>query len=370
MKTTIIFILTSYYALISSAYCQIRYCRDFTPGIQYYDFELPEYLIDRKSTRFSAEQIRFALLNSFFEQLPIIMLSEDDDFFKKYVKTDINSAVKSYLGYADIKSTFMEPIEKRKRFDDLNFLVIDSNVSFAFTDSKSVFLSKKLIKLITVNAIIKNFGSIDAYKNHISLLMSLTTNTDGFPKETDIGYYVFIPKDMNNPSIVPIGRIISTETYSNERNFKNLFSFVKDVTARLMFVGAHEAGHIKLNHFSGLKLNCKSIITVEDDADNFASKYLAKFIFDLSPENAENYSILDYRSFFNTYYELQLNNSYDSIGCHYRDPAERLQRVIDASKKEIHELLSSTMIGVDYSSPRPTHGLCNTPNGQKRVLLR
>lgn len=367
------------------------YCTDYDPSIRYLSVVVPEkmrleHIADgfdeyrlqnpemAKSlppyVRFSVDAIKYASIDNFIEQLPISVLSKESSFLKRLSVMTLDKAVVDAMGLGVAGTRIVEPGAGLPEISDLEVQVVDVDGTFAQSDTPNfIFVSRELVEQIVKNAVQRHFGDVKGFEDHLKRILAMTDEEVrplDRPEPTNFRNFVDFRVDSQDNTRFPIGQVIdNAATASSDNPYKQLRSFASEVVGELVFIGAHEVGHLRLGHHDQPRTECSDFLRYEKEADVFAARSLADFQFNMAPmtETDEPPKIASFASFFEYYRQAGFANDDTVTGCKYQKPQVRLSEVEAAYAARVSELIDQTFSSADYSTPNPTASICSV-NGK------
>lgn len=365
-----------------------RYCRDFKPSISYLRIELPTSLQGQKRPSplgeitgdspilelaranvgslvdFSSAAVKYSTIASFIEQLPIAVLGKDDPFLKSLHIRPLEMSIRDAMGFGGKGSRLVEPGEGLPDYGNVEFEVIDDDDTKAYADEmEKIRIHRGLVDRIVLNAVDRAFGGSDGYRLHLRELLALTERPDGLVVEaarTDISRFVTYDAGDGDTTSFPIGQVIENAHQNQVQGnpFRRLREFAQEVIGELIFIGAHEVGHIRNGHRNAAANSCPRFAEQERQADAYAAGVLAGFQFNMTPDGSGNRPINDWQAFFQYYRDSGLTTTDGATGCEYDPPETRAQWVQTAYEVAWDELARITFSSADYTTSEPTAAIC------------
>jgi hypothetical protein len=384
----------SYAALTSQASTQEpgdAYCRDFRPGISYLEVQLPmalqpkrsrslldsqpdgselRKLADADAFHFSAAAIKFATIASFIEQLALAVVAKDDPFMKSLRVMPMETSVKYAMGFGKAGTRLVEPsTDGLQKYDNVSLELVDSDGLGAYADSlKKITVQRGLVDRIVMNGINNVFGGVNGYKAHLSQILAMTDSPEGLSAGTpmtDVARVTHFNWKGSKGDSFAIGEVIENAYAAGDTNnpFYSLRTFAQQVVGQLVFIGAHEAGHVRNGHRSGETTSCIQFKKQERQADAYAAGVLVDYQFNITGDDSGNPSLNDWSSFFNFYHDSGLSLTDGTTGCEYDTPTDRMAYVKKAYELAWGDLMDITYSSADFTTPNPTASICN--DGQR-----
>lgn len=365
------------------------YCRDYRPSISYMKVELPAALHGTRrpspldgiadnsdimqlaranapaSVDFKPEAVKYAAIASFIEQLPIAVLGKDDPFLKSLHVRSAEQSVRDVMGFGAKGSRLIEPGDVLPDYSEIDLEIIDDDDTKAFADSLSkIRIYRGLVERIVTNAVNRTYGSPAGYRLHLKEILALTEPARGLlvvRSPTDMSLYVSYEVNDNELTHFPLGQVI--ENANAEGKVENPFyksrKFAQEVVGELVFIGAHEVGHIKNGHRTGKSIGCKRFAEQERQADAYAAGVLAEFQFNMADYRNYDAPLNDWKSFFAFYRDSGLTTTDATTGCNYDSPEKRTAWVERAYQVAWDQLAETTFSSVDITTPNPTDVICS-----------
>lgn len=369
-----------YSAIISAAELPpgSAYCREYHPGGAYITVEIGQSSDLSGDGHFSKMQISKAVQNTFFESIGIHYLETIDQSISNIDTIDLETAVKNAIGLGPDGSSIARPFDWKVDNSGVQLHLLDVNGTAAFSDSTpAIYITKELVYRIANLAIVKNFGSVDNYKDHIQRMNLEGIGWDGdrsYPDSNDDSNWLS-ERDFRRKNIVPVGAMIASwkDSYNGDLKLDRLQQFASDLSGALFFIGTHEIGHIKLGHnnIDG-KVGCDKFQEIELDADRFAAKMLAIYLFDFFPWSYPNMGSDDYflftnKEFFRNYNDAGFGNLNMDGACEYPSPELRAQLFDSNFDSSFRALLGLTMAQTRYDLPNGGAS-CPDPDEQREYM--
>ncbi|KQQ35548.1 hypothetical protein ASG19_17835 [Rhizobium sp. Leaf306] len=374
------------------------YCRPFHPSITYLQIPLPEALRGKvvpgpfdgvndnspamalakanagPTLLFSAAAVKYGALSSFIEQMALAVVSNGDPFLDSLRITPLERSLQEAMGFGAQGTRLMEPGEGRPDNSDLKLELVDVDDTGAFSDRLGkITVDRGLVDRVIYGAVGRVFGGVEGYEAHLREILALTDPAGGavpLPLPNDIGWFVrFSGKDADH---FPIGEVLeNAHTSGNERNpFMATYLLAQEVVGELVFIGAHEAGHIRNSHIRSKAISCVQFKRQERQADAYAAGALADFQFNMGTDDSTASGLNDWSKFFQYYHEAGLTDVDGATGCRYDSPQERQERVQEAYQVAWGSLADVTFSSADYTTPNPTSSICNDGDRHWRKELR
>lgn len=356
------------------------FCKDFNPSISYLNVALPDALVNPGQDTFTSWRndpnasevtklnlppaplfsqlgIRYALVANFIQQMAIGALADEVALLPTLHLMKLSETVQDAMGFGIKGTRLREPGEQPTGFEQFSVEFVDVDDPWIQSDSsKTVFVTRGVVKNIVKSSINKSFGSIEAYEAFIRELLGVNA-TPGTAK--DLTRTIRYRGDYLDPTIFPLGEVLSNASINDRSYFYKFAKFSEIMVGKFLFVGAHEIGHDKLNHRALEDTSCNEFRRVEREADEFAAKVLADFNFSMSPSEFHRDRLADFDPFFLEYREAGFSNKDLSTTCEYDSPEIRRRNVVAAYEQAVDELRATTFGGVDYTTPYPKDILCS-----------
>ena len=357
-KILLTFIVISSNAIRAPHSAEYGECLDFDPGINYYNFEIDK--TPDMSTSFAVTQ---GLLSVFSEQISAIILSEDDDYFKKYVISNLYDELQIAFGVGRDVSPIFSPQTPDANNSDIDIIFIPSAHPIIAADRQNIYVTGGLLRNVVLSAIREVFETKENYKKYLENLHSQDYNN--FLKLN--GIEVATNKEKFT---VPIGYILyGKEVDRNDKIVSDLRQFTDQFLSKLLFAAAHEIGHIRLGHADSKYKSCADFEALEFAADKYASQHLARFVFRIQPDQSMRQSLIDFVGFFENYEDYGFSNKSTDGDCDYPPAAKRSREIRKSVYRETVRLLNSTYSSPDYTTPDPVSVICSNEKRTWRVYF-
>ncbi len=333
-------------------------CLYFNPGIEYYSFEIDK--TSEMSTSFAVSQ---GLLSVFSEQISAIILSEEDDYFKKYVVSNLYDELQIAFGVGRDVSPLFSPQTPDANNSDIDIIFIPSAQPIIAADRQNIYVTGGLLRNVVFSAIRDVFKTKENYKRHLESLQS--QDYSSFLKLNNIEI-----ANNNDRFKIPIGYIIYGEEIDRrDRIVSDLRKFTDHFLSKLLFAAAHEIGHIRLGHADSKYESCAAFEALEFAADNYASQHLARFVFRIQPDQSIKQTLVDFVGFFKNYEDYGFSNKSTDGNCDYPPAAKRSREIRKSVYRETVRLLNSTYSSPAYTTPNPVNVVCSNGKRTWRVYF-
>ncbi|MBZ9994036.1 hypothetical protein [Mesorhizobium sp. BH1-1-4] len=311
---------------------------------------------------FKAVAVKYASVDNFIEQLPIALFADERPFLKSLKTIPIEKSLEDALGFGGPGTMFAEPTNVERENSYIKIEVQESDDKYALSDaSGTIVFTTGLVRQVVSDAIKHNFGGMPEYERHLKEILSFTDESGLLASNvpTNVAAYALYTPDDNEPRRFPIGQVyVNGENATAYNPYKHVLPFAREVLNKLFFIGAHEAGHIRLGHYEDQRRGCEVAKEKELAADDYAAKALANYNFWLKPVDASSVPEIEFAPFFKSFATLGFTGV-DTDGCAYPPPEERLDKVRDSYQTALNQLFDLTMYAPQIDTPNPVAMTCD-----------
>jgi hypothetical protein len=358
------------------------YCRDYKPSMSLLSISLPAKLVDPVEDQFSSMRadpnldevvklnlppaplfteaaIRYALTVNFVQQMTISALADESPFLATLQVIPVDKAIRDAMGFGAAGTRLREPGAEGNNFEPFNIEYVEEDEPFIQSDdSKTVFISRGVVKNIVKTSLKHTFGSVQNYERFMKRLLGTDSNPGN---ATDLRKFLDYRADYLNAEVFPLGEVIESAAREGESNMLwPLSQYSELIVGQFLFIGAHEIGHDRLGHRAKAgAADCAAFRTHEEQADEFAATALADFNFGMAPAQSGEGRLTDFEPFFLGYKDAGFTNEDLASSCTYDDAETRRVKVVAAYGRAIDALGAVTFGGADYTTANPTGVWCS-----------